>query len=156
MPYFVRRPRDVWELRESLTTPKGPRGRTLATFRTLTPEAVHRAQARSSKPLAAAALRAAARRVGVPVEPPRADRAAAELLAEIETGRRPRPALERALLAALRNDPPDAARAAAAWTLATPASRGEALHDLLLLVDSLPPRERKRLERFPRIESRAA
>jgi hypothetical protein len=47
----------------------------------------------------------------------------------------------------------DNAKAAAAWITATPHRRGEALRDLLLLVDRLPSGHRRERERFPRIQS---
>lgn len=49
----------------------------------------------------------------------------------------------------------DAARAAGAWAAATPAERGVALCDLLLLADALPAPRAGRTDRFPRIDSRA-
>ena len=159
MPYIVPRPNQTWEIRESRNTPDGPRSRTLATFRTLTPEVVAKARERASTSLETAELRSAARRAGAPVAPPAADRAAGELLAELESGRRPRPTIERALLGALGAsgaEPLHSAQAAAAWIGATPRQRGEALRDLLLLVDSLPPRAPRARERFPRIESSKA
>lgn len=159
MPYVVSKPNETWEIRESYTTPKGPRSRTLATFRTLSPDVLKKARERSQRPLDEMELRGSARRAGAPVEPAAADRAAAELLAELEGGRRPRPAIERALLGALGisgAESLDTARAAAAWIGATPKQRGEALRDLLLLVDSLPPRARRAGEPFPRIESSPA
>ena len=159
MPYITPRPNETWEIRESHGTPDGPRSKTLATFRTLTPEVVSRARERSQGPVDEMELRRAARRAGAPVTPPAADRAAGELLAELESGRRPRPTIERALLGALGAsgaEPLHAAQAAAAWIGATPRQRGEALRDLLLLVDSLPPRALRTRERFPRIESSKA
>lgn len=97
-----------------------------------------------------------AHRAGAPVEPSIADRAAADLLAELAYEHRPRPALERLLLEALQDEkagPADNAQAAAAWVGATPQKRGDTLRDLLLLVDRLPRRNRTGQPRFPRIES---
>jgi hypothetical protein len=139
-------------------TDAGPRSRTLATFRNLTPEVVERAQTRSRKTLEARELRLAARRAGAPVSPASTDRTAGELLAELAAGRRPRPALARLLLGALRAEgtaPAGNAAAAAAWINASPQRRGETLRELLLLVDYLPHRERPQRPGFPRIESRA-
>jgi hypothetical protein len=146
-------------MRESRMTPRGPRGHTLATFRTLTPEVIERACKRAAKPLRAEDLRRAAVRAGAPIAPSAPDRAAGELLAEIAHGRAPRGALRDLLLAALgsgREGPSENARAAGAWIAATPAQRGEALHDLLLLSDRLPaPRSGSR-PRFPRLHTTAA
>jgi hypothetical protein len=159
MAYVVARPRGGWEIRESRATPAGPRSRTLATFRTLTPEVSERAVSRALRPLEAEEVRRAARRVGAPIASPAPDRAAAELLAELAAGHRPRPALRRVLLEALGAEggsPTGNAEAAGAWIVASAAQRGEALRDLLLLVDRLPRRRRAARGRFPRIESRPA
>lgn len=160
MAYVVRSTPERWEIRESHTTAAGPRSRTLATFRELTPDVTKRAQRRADKLVPAAALRLAARRAGAVVTPPIGDRAAGELIAELAAGRRPRPELTHLLIDALEHAPPSTAssnaRAAAAWIGATPKKRGEALRDLLLLVDRLPQRERPRQSSFPRIVSRPA
>jgi len=148
----------AWELRESVRTEQGPRSRTLATFRTLTPEVVAHAQSRASHPLDPGELRRLAVRAGAPVAASPADRAAAELLRELDAGHRPRPALANVLGGALgvRAAPSDSARAAAPWAAATPQERGETLRDLLLLGDRLPVRRLPERPRFPRIESRPA
>lgn len=159
MAFVVARGGERWELRESRSTAFGPRSRTLASFRALTPETLAHADARSSKALDAAALRAAARRAGAPVVMGHADEAAAALLAELADGRRPRNVLCALLLDALqpgRRSASDSARAAGRWATATPAQRGETLKDLLALADRLPPARRTREERFPRIDSRPA
>jgi hypothetical protein len=156
MAYVVPRGNGSWEIRESHLTPRGPRSRTLRSFRTLTPEAIDQAAERASKPLDAAALQKAARRAGAPVAVAEADLAAAELLRALAEGSRPRPALERVLRDALGAGARRAssnAEAAAAWIGVTPQRRGEALHDLLRLADSFPRKRRAERERFPRIES---
>lgn len=159
MAYVVARAKGVFEIRESSATARGPRSRTLASFRTLTPEALGRAAARASKPFDPERVRIAAQRKGAPVAGSASDTAAAALLAELEQGRPPRASLTRLLRAALAGR---AARldsnaiAAAAWIGSTPKRRGEALHDLLLLVDSLPAGRHAARRRFPRIESRPA
>jgi len=159
-------------VRESRSTPAGPRSRTLATFKTLTPEVLERAQARSSAPLDPRELRKAALRAGAPIAAQDADRAAGELLAQLATGSEPRPVLRRLLLDALqrgrtrpeRTRTSDSARSTARWITATPRERGETLHDLLLLADHLPRRTDRRSagrparvpaqRRFPRVQSR--
>jgi hypothetical protein len=159
MAYVVARKTGAWEIRESHSTDAGPRSRTLASFRSLTPEAIERAQARSARHLDASELRKAARRAGAPVATPASDRAAGELLAELAVGRRPRPSLGRLLAKALSADgaqPTDNAEAAAAWVAASPERRGETLRDLLLLVDHLPRARTPERARFPRIASRPA
>jgi hypothetical protein len=160
MAYIVPRHSETWEIRESRATSAGPRSRTLASFRTLTPEVVERARARSSKTLDPADLRNAAARAGAPIAVDAPDRAAVDLLSELTSGHAPRPVLRRLLLDALRSDPGEPssnARAAATWITATPRERGEALRDLLLLTDRLPTR-RVTGERptFPRLSPRAA
>jgi hypothetical protein len=159
MAYIVARRSGTWEVRESRTSAAGPRSHTLATFRALTPEVIERARARSSKPLSPEELRRAASRVGAPIAAPAPDRAAGELLADLAAGRSPRPALRRLLLSALQNDraeTTDSARSAAEWVAATSRQRGEALRDLLLLADRLPPGRAATRPHFPRIESKPA
>jgi hypothetical protein len=143
MAYIVpRRHSGTWEIRESRATPAGPRSRTLASFRTLTSEVVERAQGRSFKTLKPSELRRAAARVGAPVAVDAPDRAAVELLSELASGHTPRPVLRGLLLDALRGErrePSGNVQAAATWITATPQAHGEALRDLLLLTDRLPP-----------------
>ncbi len=158
MAYIVARRSGAWEIRESRTTPAGPRSHTLASFRTLTPEVFARAQtrSRSSKPLDPDELHRAAARAGAPIAASSPDRAAGELLAELAAGRQPRSALRRLLLDALqdqRSRSSDSAQATAAWIGATLQRRGEALRDLLLLVDRLPARPRPPQLAFPPIHS---
>jgi hypothetical protein len=160
MAYFVSRNGGTWEIRESVASARGPRSNTLATFRVLTPEIIGRAIERATKPLHAEDLRRAAARAGAPTAPDAPDRAAGELLAELAHGRQPRGVLRRLLLAALKEEsdrpaPADNARAAGAWIAATPAERGEALRDLLLLSDRLPARRAASRARFPRIHTAA-
>jgi hypothetical protein len=159
MAYVVDRSDGTWEVRESRSTDAGPRSRTLATFRTLTPDVVSQACARASKPLAPLDLRRAARRAGAPVAGEDADRAAGELLAELAAGRELRPLLRTLLLDTL--DPHSSrvshsARAAARWAGATTQQRGETLRELLLLVDQLPTPRQPPRARFPRLCSQPA
>jgi hypothetical protein len=157
MAYIVARKSGAWDIRESHATDAGPRSRTLATFRVLTPEVIERAQTRSIKGLDARELRRAAQRAGATVAAPPSDRSAGELLTQLMEGHRPRPLLARLLVKALSADehgPTDNAEAAAAWILASPERRGETLRDLLLLGDRLPRRNTGERARFPRIASR--
>jgi hypothetical protein len=159
MAYLVARRSGAWDVRETRSSAAGPRSHTLATFRVLTPEVIERAIARSSKPLNPDDLRRAALRAGAPVAAHAPDRAAGELLADLAAGRTPRPALRRLLLAALQGeggDTSDSARSAAEWVVATSRQHGEALRDLLLLSDRLPPGRAAGRPRFPRIESKPA
>jgi len=158
MAYVVPRRNGTWEVRESTATKAGPRSRTLATFRTLSPEVIDLARARSRKPITLADVRSAALRAGAPLATSAPDRAARDLLTSLASGERPRPVLRRLLAAMLGNEDErisDTARAATSWVAATPEARGEALRDLLLLADRLPQRHRPG-RRFPRIESSPA
>jgi hypothetical protein len=155
MAYVVARPGRRFEIRESHATPRGPRARTLATFRVLDGDVVARAAKRSTSTLDVAALRASARRAGAPIaveDGP--DRAARALLAQLADGHHPSPVLSALLADVLTGSPggvvPDAARAVVPWIDATTTQRGEALHDLLLLADRLPPPRTKRT-RFPKL-----
>jgi hypothetical protein len=159
MAYVVARKTGVWEIRESHNTDAGPRSRTLAGFRSLTPEVIERARARSTKELDDGELRKAARRAGAPVAVPISDRAAGDLLSQLAAGNRPRALLARLLVKALSaegSQPTDNAEAAAAWIAASPERRGDTLRDLLLLVDHLPRARTPERDRFPRIASRPA
>jgi hypothetical protein len=171
MAYVVARPSGRWELRESRSTPAGPRARTLATFRALTDEVLERAGARASRPLDREAVRASALRAGAPVADEDVNRAAGELLAQLAGGRRPRAALHRLLLDALQDERvprladrapsleaagTDNARAAAQWISCSAQARGEALRDLLLLGDRLPSPRTRPVARFPRLRSKVA
>lgn len=174
MAYVVARRSGGWEIRESHATPRGPRSRTLAFFRSLTPEVMVRARRRSAKRLDTAEIRRAAVRAGAPVPVATADRAAGELLAELAAGREPRMPLGRLLLDSLRHAGgtgddglsdgdggrperdgglPDSVRAAAGWIAATPQRRGDTLRDLLLLADRLPHRRRPPSLGFPPLHS---
>jgi hypothetical protein len=159
MAYVIAKANGVFEIRESHVTARGPRSRTLASFRTLTPEAIEKATTRARKPLDAEQIRRSAQRKGAPIAGSASDIAAATLIAELEQGHQPRASLARLLREALSGRAGQInsnASAAAAWISSTPRRRGEALHDLLLLVDSLPARPGADRPRFPRIQSRPA
>lgn len=156
MAFVVARPGGAWEIRESRATAGGPRARTLATFRELTPEVIDRARARAATPVAPEDLVRAAVRAGAPVGSSGADHAARALLRELARGRRPAPVLRRLLAEALASDGSPGGedlRAGGPWLGATPHERAEALRDLLLLTDRLPPPRRRSKLRFPRMDS---
>jgi hypothetical protein len=133
----------------------------LASFRELTDEVIEKARAKAANPPSAEELRRAARRAGAPVAGRPIDRAARELIAELGKGRRLDPTLRHILidlLQANRQDRPeisasDPGPSVAAWMAATPEERGNALVDLLLLADALPPRRKKGPLRFPPLNS---
>jgi hypothetical protein len=153
MAYIVPRKNGSWEIRETCSTPDGPRSSTLASFRELSDEIIERAQGRAAKPIDAEELRRAALRSGAPIEEPLADRAASQLLGELGKGRKPRRALRRLLADAIDGSDAgvsDAARAAQEWVAASPEERGKTLRELLLLGDALPKPRRPDQIQFPR------
>src|ERR1700742_3952251 len=101
MAYVTANRRGGFEVRESATTPDGPRSRTLATFRRLDGEVIERVRARASKPPSAEELREAALRAGAPIAAAPIDRAAAETVRRLAAGERVDPMLRRLLLDAL-------------------------------------------------------
>jgi len=157
-----------YEIRESHSTPKGPRSRTLVTFKELSPEVVEKARARAAKPVEAGQLRDAAIRAGAPLAEEPADRAARDLMALLAEGEMLDPKLRRLLLDGLSREErrvagasapeteapvSDAARAAAQWIGASLEKRGGALVDLLGLADALPFDIRSEAIGFPRLSS---
>jgi hypothetical protein len=166
MAFVVATKAGRFEIRESRSTPEGPRSRTLASFKQLTDETIEKARARSAKPLGADELREAALRAGAPVAGVAADEAARELIGRVANGDRLDPMLKRLLIDSLTSEdygnqlaadsPPgvsDAARAAAEWIDVGPRQRGYALRDLLLLADALPVNLRPTEIGFPRLRS---
>ena len=95
MAFIVPTRKGTFEIRESRSTPAGPRSRTLATFKELTEETIEKAQVRAVKPPSADELREAALRGGAPVAPAPADRAAPDLLGRLAKGQSPNPMLKR-------------------------------------------------------------
>jgi hypothetical protein len=163
MTFIVPTRGDRYEIRESHSTPKGPRSRTLASFRELTNEVIEKAREAAAKPPSAEELRRAARRAGAPVARSPIEQAAREMIAELARGRKLDPTLRQILIELLQkgyresgNPAPanEAARSVAMWMSATPEERGRALVDLLLLADALPSGGRKgKPLRFPRLDS---
>ncbi len=155
-----------FEIRESANTSRGPRSRTLVSFRELDDAVIEKAREKSGKSLDATELRRAARRVGAPIARPTVDRAARELIAELGKGHAPDPTLRHMLLDLLRfghregreaSRRDEAESAIAEWMAATPSERGSALVDLLLLADALPHGGRKGEPlQFPRLDSTRA
>jgi hypothetical protein len=140
MAYVVRRPNGSWEIREAVATPKGPRSRTLASFRRLGPGVVDKAVRRASRPTSHEDIHAALREAGAVSSA--ADEAARVLLAEVAAGRPPSPGLRR-LVSGMLSDPPahdPPGAEAAEWFGKSDGERGDALRDLLDFVDALPPR----------------
>jgi hypothetical protein len=163
MAYVVPARSKRFEIRESTSTPKGPRSRTLVSFRELDDNVIEKARGKAGKSLDAAELRRAARKAGAPVARATVDRASRELIAELAKGRSPDPALRHMLLDLLQRGYGDrretsrrgeAEHDVAEWMAATPEERGNALVDLLLLADALPHTGRKgKPLRYPRLDS---
>lgn len=165
MAYVVATHPGRFEVRESKATDKGPRSRTLASFRELTDEVTEKVQATAAKPPTAEDLRKAALKAGAPIQDSELDEATKKALRRIASGDRPRPLLRRLLLDALleengREQAPasagfvsDAARSAREWIGAAPEERAKALQDLLELVDALPIRPRPHKIGFPHLKS---
>ena len=156
MAYVARRPGDRWEIREAVATPKGPRARSLASFRSLDAAVLDRAERAAGTTFDRADVVAAARRAGAPIEAPAADRLARELLVELRAGRVPKPGLRTVLEDRLsRVGPPatvDGPESVAQWIGVSDEERGKALRELVELGDRLPPTRRRRL-RFPPLAS---
>jgi len=141
MTYVVTRPGGWWEIRESVATPRGPRARTLASFKALTDEVLARARAAAGRPFELADVVRSARRAGAPIERSEPDAHARGLTRALARGERPRSGLRRLLVSGLSDDP--AVRRAfddsiARWIGATPRQRGDALVQLLGLADAIP------------------
>src|SRR3954453_3700518 len=124
MAFIVPGRKGSYEIRESSNTDKGPRSRTLVSFRELTEEVIERAQEKALKPPSGEELRRAARRAGAPVAREPVGQAARELIAELARGARLDPTLRQILLEMLQRGYPEnanasstgeAARAVALW-----------------------------------------
>jgi len=154
-----------FEIRESESTERGPRSRTLLAFRgVLTHEQMLEAGRRARGRFDARALVARARELGIPVRPP-ANREVRGLLAELRAGQASDPILLGLLrqyldAAAVAEAPPELAELAevAEWVGASAEERGAALRGLLRVTDRIvatrdATRFRRRT-RFPRFRSR--
>jgi hypothetical protein len=152
-----------FEIRESTSTARGPRSRTLASFRELDDRVIEKARQKASGELDDEDLRRVARRAGAPVARPGVDRAARELISELAKGQTPNPALRHMLLGLLergfrdgreQSSKDEAEHDVAEWMAATAEQRGRGLVDLLLLADALPHGGRKgKPLRYPRLDS---
>ena len=153
MAYLTARGDGRFEIRESIRTDRGPRARSLATFRELTPTVIATARANARGPIDDDELRRLARRAGAPVAESAVDSSAAALYRELSRGARLRAPLARLIAAQLHSsDSPTAAeRAAGEWLGRSAHERGRALIDLLGLADALPARRRDPDLHFPRL-----
>ncbi len=159
----IRRQRNRIEIRECVTTARGPRQRALVSFTgSLTPELLDRAEARATRPFDRHALRERARELGVPVALRRRDPEARALLAKLRRGGHLDPGLVgllRSELAALDASPtPEHLEDAVDWIGQSEQERGRALRGLLRTADRIltsrkAVRERPR-QPYPRFASR--
>lgn len=161
MAFFHRRGERV-EIRESVSTSRGPRSRVLASFSgALTPDVLARAARNAIRPFDAWALAHRAREAGFEVHPVSREPEARALLARLRRSDRIDPRLVTLLRDALDRveaEPlPDAIADVADWVGANDRDRGVALHDLLRLTDrilqSTPERRRPPQPEFPRFSS---
>ena len=151
-----------FEIRESESTERGPRSRTLLAFRgVLTHEQMLEAGRRARGRFDARALVARARELGIPVRPP-ANREVRGLLAELRAGQASAPILLGLLrqyldAAAVAEAPPELAEVAE-WVGASAEERGAALRGLLRVTDRIVATRDairfRRRTRFPRFRSR--
>lgn len=139
MAFVVRRSDGRWEIRESYSTERGPRSRTLATFKVMSPRIIELAAAKARKRLDPAAILSAVRRAGVPIELSPDDALAKKLLSRLAHGAKVRPGLRLLLLELLGGpDTPAVDDSLAQWMGASDRDRADALKDLLDLADRLP------------------
>ena len=165
MAYLYQRKGGRTEIREAHATERGPRSRTLVSFRgALRPEHLDRAEAAARRPFDRDAVRRRAHELGVAVEEPRADAAARWLVAQLRRGASLDPRLAALLREQLAHRPahevPEELADAAEWIGTSEAERGRGLRDVLRLYDAIarsrdPVREAD-APRFPRFASRGA
>jgi hypothetical protein len=162
MAYLVRRSPTRIEIRESRSTPKGPRSRVLASFsEALTRDVLDRASAQATRPFDAAALVRRARALGIPVLERSREPEARALLSRLRRADPLDPVLAALLRRALARLPeapiPESLSDVSEWVGASAAERGAALRELLDLYGriarSRPPRRRRKRARFPRFSS---
>ena len=132
----IRRQHNAFEIRECLSTDRGPRQRPLARFRgVLTPEVLDRAAAAARRPFDRRKLADRARKLGVPVAQERRHPEARKLLARLRAGHPLDPVLARLLrteLDLLEGELlPAHLTDAAEWVGRSEAARGKALRGLL-------------------------
>lgn len=149
MTYITTGRSGAFEVRESRTTPAGPRSRTLATFRELDAATIEKVIERAETPPTRGELVAAALGAGATVAPKPVEKAAKDLLRALARGEGLSPSHRRLLLDALNGE----SRQAAEWVGTPLAQRGEAFRDLLLMADAIPLRARPPESSFPRIDS---
>ena len=158
----IRRQGESFEIRECLSTDRGPRQRPLVRFRgVLTPDVLDAAAAAARRPFDRRALLARARRQGIPVTEERRHPEARRLLALLRAGQPLDPTLVgqlRSALELLAAEPvPVHLQDAAGWVGQSEAARGKALRGLLRtasrVLRSRGPLREPTPEPFPRFSS---
>jgi hypothetical protein len=142
MAYLYHRKNGRAEIREAHSTPRGPRSRTLASFRgALTEEHLDRAEAASARGFDRDAIRKRAVKLGIPIERAGVESTARALIAGLRRGARLDPVLSTVLRAQLENvtsvPVPDELADAVEWIGANDRERGRALRDVLRLYDTI-------------------
>jgi hypothetical protein len=158
----IRRQGNSFEIRECLSTDRGPRQRPLARFRRiLTPEVLDQAEAAARRPFDRHALVAKAKRQGIPITAERRHPEARKLLAHLRSGRALDPTLVTLLRSALEpraSEPlPPHLDDVAEWLGQSEAVRGKALRGLLRtasrVLRSRGPLREPPVQAFPRFSS---
>lgn len=162
MAYLVKRAGDRVEIRESRSTPKGPRSRRLASFvGALTPDVLAEASARALGRFDRAALERRARVMGIPVALRAPETEARALLRRLRRDDPIDPVIAGLVVRALDDvataPVPESLEEVSEWIGASPAQRGAALRDLLdtfgRIAASRPRRRARPRESFPRFSS---
>jgi hypothetical protein len=162
MAYLVRRQSDRIEIRESRTTPRGPRSRQLARFTgPLTPAVLARAQSRATRPFDAGSLIRRAQVLGILVRSSSPEQEARALLARLARTDPIDPVIAELLARALDGvntaPVPEHLAEVSEWLGAPPSARGAALRDLLdtygRIAASRPARRTRAQATFPRFSS---
>jgi len=155
MAFVIKRRDGRYEIRESVTTPRGPRSRSLATFRELSDAVLDRAASRAATHFDRDRIATRARELGAPRDPRATARLGWQLLSELHAGHALPAVLAEALAAqiGLRESVPDTVAPLLDWIGVGPRERGEALRDLLRVTDRLPARTGRPRKPFPRIAS---
>ena len=158
----IRRQGDRFEIRECLSSGRGPRQRPLARFRrVLTPEILDQAEAAARRPFDRRALVERARRQGIPLTHERRNPEARKLLAHLRAGQALDPTLVtllRGALELLASEPlPSHLNDVAEWVGQPEAVRGRALRGLLRtasrVLRSRGPLREPPAQIFPRFNS---
>jgi hypothetical protein len=156
MAFVVARRDGRFEIRESVSTPAGPRARTLAGFRVLSDDVLAEAEARATRPFDRTTVRARAHALHVPQATHAAAATARSLLAQLRSGETLPPALVselRRVLPARTGAIPDSLDDALEWAGVDDDARGRAARDLLRLSSRFPQRASAGETEFPRIAS---